>query len=118
MLANTTDHLQLMDISMNKLAKDFLKRQFDQWYSEQVVAQLEGEDASDLESLELQPINPSLASLDEAKWLVDMATYMYISDNSKIINPRRACAQGYCSRFVCLSVCLSVCPRNLSANWC
>ena len=80
MLANTTDHLQPMDISVNKLAKDFLKRQFDQWYSEQVVAQLEREDAS-----ELQPINPWLASLDGAKWLVDMATYMYISDKSKII---------------------------------
>lgn len=47
--ANTTDHLQPMDISVNKPAKDFLKRQFDQWYSEQVLAQLEGEDTSDLE---------------------------------------------------------------------
>ena len=27
-----------------------------------------------------------------------------------VINPRRACARGYGSRRVCLSVCLSVCP--------
>ena len=30
--ANTTDLLQPMDISVNKLAKDFLKQQFNQWY--------------------------------------------------------------------------------------
>lgn len=70
---------------MNKPAKDYLKRQFDQWYSEQVLAQLEGEDIISLESLDLQPINLSLASLKEvgAKWLVDMATY--ISNNPQMI---------------------------------
>ena len=82
---NTTDRLQPMDISVNKPAKDFLKRQFDQWYSEQVVAQLEGEDTSDLESIELEPINLGLPALKEigAKWLVEMEAY--ICDNPQII---------------------------------
>ena len=35
--------------------------------------------------------------------LLLMAMVWFLS----IINPRRACAQGYCSRFVCLFVCLS-----------
>ena len=51
---NTTDRLQPMDISVNKPAKDFLKRQFDEWYSKQVLAQLE-DDTSKLEKLEMQP---------------------------------------------------------------
>ena len=29
--------------------------------------------------------------------------------NEVVINPRRACAEGYCSCLVCLSVCLCVC---------
>ena len=85
---NTTDRLQPMDISVNKPAKDFLKRQ---WYFEQVVAQLEGEDTSDLESIELEPINfglpanlglPALKEIG-AKWLVEME--VYICDNPQII---------------------------------
>ena len=54
--ANTTNRLQPMDISVNKPANNLLKRQFDQWYSEQVLAQLEGQDTSDLNAVELQPL--------------------------------------------------------------
>ena len=32
MPANTTDQLQPLDISVNKPAKEFLKRKFEQWY--------------------------------------------------------------------------------------
>ena len=82
--ANTTDLLQPMDISLNKPAKDFLKRQFNQWYTEQVMKQLEGRD-DDLEAAELQPIEMGMPIMKEisAKWLVDMAEYM--SDNPQII---------------------------------
>ena len=66
--ANTTDRLQPMDISVNKLAKDFLKRQFDQWYSEQVLAQLEGQDTHDLNALELQPVNLGLPCSLKGTW--------------------------------------------------
>ena len=68
-----------MNVSVNKPAKDFIKRQFIQWYSEQVLAQIEGQDVSDLESFDC------LASLKEVevKWLVDMADYS--SDNSQMI---------------------------------
>ena len=39
---NTTDQLQPMDLSMNKPAKDFLKRYFEDWYAEQVTTQPDG----------------------------------------------------------------------------
>ena len=44
--ANTTDLLQLMDISMNKPAKSFLKEHFNIWHSEQLFKQFE--DKSDV----------------------------------------------------------------------
>ena len=64
-----------MDISVNKPAKDFLKREFEQWYAEQVMRQLKGQD---IDSAELQEINLGLPVLKEvgAKWLVNMAEYI------------------------------------------
>lgn len=83
---NTTDRLQPMDVSANKLEKHFLKSQFDQWYSKHAgIKQLEQEDTSDIKALELQPIDLGLIALKEvgAKWQVDMATY--VSDNPQMI---------------------------------
>ena len=80
--ANTTDLLQPMDISVNKPEKDFLRRKFQRWYSEQVTKQLEG---VEIETCELEPIDLSLSVLKEvgAKWLVEMAKYF--EDNPMII---------------------------------
>ena len=61
--ANTTDLLQPMDISVNKPAKDFLKRKFERWYSEEVNKQLQG--VTDIQSVELQPIDFSMAIMKE-----------------------------------------------------
>ena len=36
---NCTDRLQLLDVSVNKLAKDFLQRRFQEWHSEEVRRQ-------------------------------------------------------------------------------
>ena len=38
---NTTDLLQPRDIAVNKPAKEFLREEFEQWYSEHVMKQLE-----------------------------------------------------------------------------
>jgi len=79
---NTTDRLQPMDISVNKPAKAFLKEQFQKWYSEQVIEQLNSED---FEIVELEPVELSMAVMKEirAQWLVDMAEY--ISNNPDFI---------------------------------
>ena len=79
---NTTDLLQYMDVAVNKPAKDFLKRKFEAWYSDEVTKQLQGKD---VESVELEPINLCFPAVKElsAKWLVEMADY--ISDNPQFI---------------------------------
>ena len=73
-----------MDISVNKPAKDFIKQQFNQWYTDQVMEQLQERD-DDLEAAEIQPINMGMPLMKEisAKWLVNMA--QYLGDNPQII---------------------------------
>lgn len=51
-----------MNIPVNKPAKDILKRRFEDWYSQQITKQLEG---NDIESVDLQPINLGLPVLKE-----------------------------------------------------
>ena len=41
---NTTNLLQPMDISVNKPANQFIKKQLEQWYCEEVLKQLGGKD--------------------------------------------------------------------------
>ena len=77
---NTTDRLQPMDLSVNKPAKDFLKRQFEEWYAENLSEQL----SDDIDG-SLQPINLGLPVLKElgARWMVEMADYFMA--NPKIV---------------------------------
>ena len=81
--ANTTDLLQPMDIAVNTPAKDFLKRKFEHWYSDEVMKQLQG--VSDVQSAALQPVNLCMAAVKElsAHWLVEMADY--IADNPQFV---------------------------------
>ena len=79
---STTDLLQPIDISVNKPAKNFFRRKFQEWHSEQVLKQLE---SVDIETSELKLIDLSLSIHKEvgAKWLVEMAKYF--EDNPMII---------------------------------
>ena len=78
---NTTDVLQPMDISVNKPAKDFLRIKFQQWYSAQIVEQLEerGDDAV------IEPISLAHSILKEveAQWLMQM--FEHFENNPQII---------------------------------
>ena len=70
------------DISVNKPAKEFLRKQFQQWYSEKVLEQItqEGVDAANITPIKLEmPILKELM----AKWLVKMAEYL--ADNPHFI---------------------------------
>ena len=77
---NSTDILQPMDLFVNKLVKDYLRKEFSNWYSNEVSQQL-----NNSEDLQLQPVKLSLSSLKTigAKWLVGMVDY--IQDNPKIV---------------------------------
>ena len=81
--ANTTDLLQPMDIAVNKPAKDYLKREFEQWYSEEFTKQLNG--ISDIKSAELQLVNLCMAAVKEmsVQRVVEIAEY--IADNPQFI---------------------------------
>ena len=55
---NCTDRLQPMDISINKLAKDFLCREFKSWYAKQVCSLFQGESEKAPIDLRLSFIKP------------------------------------------------------------
>ena len=79
-----------MDISVNKPAKDFLKRTFEEWYADRVMNQLQG--VTDIESAEIQPINLCFAEIRvlSAKWLVEMEHYL--AENPQFIVNGFRCA--------------------------
>ena len=79
---NTTNLLQPMDISVNKPAKEFIRRKFQQWYSEKVQERIEEED---VDAVDITPIKLEMPILKElgAKWLVQMAEYF--ADNQQFI---------------------------------
>ena len=75
---NCTDHLQPLDMSVNKLAKNFLRQQFQEWYATQICQQLQSEDESKPVDLRLSIMKPL-----KAKWLVML--YDYFKSREDII---------------------------------
>ena len=88
--ANTTDLLQPMDLAVNKPAKDFLKRKFEEWYSGEVTKQLNG--VIDIQSTEIQPVDLSFGAMKllTSKWLVEMAKYLLDNPQFVVNGFRRA----------------------------
>ena len=83
--ANCTDRLQPLDINVNKAAKEFLRKQFHQWYAKQVCAQLQQKCKK--EPLDLQA---SVVKSLGAQWMVEM--YNYFKKKPDIIHNRFAAA--------------------------
>jgi len=78
--ANCTDRLQPLDVSVNKTAKEFLRRQFQNWYADKISDQLKrGEGVS------VQPVDLSLAVVKPlgARWM--MRFFDYMKQNPSII---------------------------------
>ena len=75
--ANCTDKLQPLDLSVNKPAKDYLKRRFQEWYSNIIRQQLEAKvhEAVDMRLSILKPIM--------SRWTMGM--YDYFKSNPRII---------------------------------
>ena len=57
--ANCTDRLQPLDISVNKAAKEFLRRQFQDWYASKICNQVHQHQMQ--ESSTIEPVDLSLA---------------------------------------------------------
>ena len=77
--ANCTDRLQPLDVSVNKAAKEFLRRQFQEWYSEQICRQLQSEEKA------VQPVDLRMGIVKPlgAKWM--MGPYNYMKSKPDII---------------------------------
>ena len=71
-LANCTDRLQPVDLSVNKSVKEFMRSKFKEWYAAQVLKQLdEGADNIALVDLKLSTLKPR-----GARWLISMYDYL------------------------------------------
>ena len=69
--ANCTDRLQPLDVSVNKAAKEYLRRQFQEWYGDQVCKQLEEGKAVASIDLKMSVVKPL-----GVKWLIGLYEYM------------------------------------------
>jgi len=66
--ANCTDRLQPLDLSVNKAAKEFLRRQFHDWYAKQVCAHILGKtEENDLHLSAVKPLG--------AQWMQNLFGY-------------------------------------------
>ena len=76
--ANCTDRLQPLDISVNKPAKDFLRKQFQEWYSAKICRQFQGLDPKEPVDLRLTVMKPLGAT-----WMISL--YQHLKRNPTII---------------------------------
>jgi len=75
--ANCTGELQPMDISVNKPVKTFLKDEFQNWYSEKMLMQLD--DRAKQSDIHFKPIMFPMTVMKPiaAKWIIDAVHYIY-----------------------------------------
>ena len=69
--ANCTDRLQPLDVSVNKLAKTFLREQFHKWYAEKICEHIREETAVTPVDLRLSIVKPL-----GAQWMIQLYDYM------------------------------------------
>ena len=76
--ANCTDRLQPLDVSVNKPAKSFLRKQFHRWYAKQICQQLQ-------EKTDVTPVDLRLSVVKPlgAQWMIEL--YVYLKSKPKII---------------------------------
>ena len=67
---NCTDRLQPLDLSVNKSVKDFLKRLFQEWYTDLVSAQVQKG------QVELIDLRLSVVKSLGAKWMEKLYDYL------------------------------------------
>ncbi len=71
--ANCTDKLQPLDLSVNKPAKEQMRRKFQDWYGEIICKQLEDK-VEELVDMRLSIVKPL-----SAKWIIDTCDYLAVS---------------------------------------
>ena len=69
--SNCTDRLQPLDVSVNKAAKEFTRRRFQDWYSQKICEQLKEDHPVEPVDLKLSVVKPI-----GAKWLIELSDYL------------------------------------------
>lgn len=69
--ANCTDRLQPLDISVNKAAKEFLRKQFQEWFSSTISSQLHAGSTVEAVDLRMAVVKPL-----SAKWMIALYDYL------------------------------------------
>ena len=77
---NCTNRLQPLDVSVNKSAKEYLRRQFQQWYSDQIFKQMEDGTDGKIVDLAMSIVKPLGAT-----WLIGLYSASYMKANPDII---------------------------------
>ena len=80
--ANCTNRLQPLDVSVNKAAKDFLRRKFQNWYADQVSLQIHQRQEED-KTLEPVDLRMNIVKPLGAKWIISL--FEYLSAKPEII---------------------------------
>ena len=80
---NSTDRLQPLDVSVNKAAKDFLCKEFQDWYAHQVYIQIQHRRQEDT----ITPITPvdlwmGIVKPLGTKWM--MSLFKYLQESLKL----------------------------------
>ena len=70
--ANCTDRLQPLDLSVNKAAKEFLRRQFTEWYSDQICQQLH----RGIKPAKAIDLRLSIMKTLGAQWMIGLYNYL------------------------------------------
>ena len=81
---NCTDRMQPLDVSVNKAAKEFMRRQFQEWYAEKVSNQIRQQEGQ-VDHSSTVPIDFKMAIVKPlgAKWMIKL--YDYMKGNPDII---------------------------------
>ena len=81
--AHCTDRLQPLDVSVNKAAKDFLRRKFQNWYADQVCLQIQRRQHQEDKALEPVDLRMNIVKPLGAKWIISL--FEYLSAKPEII---------------------------------
>ena len=78
---NCIDKLQPLNVSINKLAKEYLRSKFQSWYASKITSQLRAGTSSS--ALQPVPMQLNIMKPIVAKWMMDL--YDYIKSKSELV---------------------------------